>query len=92
MNRHDWERLCAFWGIVIATALFVVVTVLHWVGASLGNVETILDLVAKVALLVAIAIPGYDFVRGKRVGWKVTYWVALILYIVFIALRLINFK
>lgn len=90
MNRHDWERLCAFWGIVIATALFVVLAILHLVGASLGIFETILDLVAKIALLVAVAIPGYDFVRGKRIGWKVTYWVALVLYIVFIALRLIQ--
>lgn len=91
MNRHDWSRLCAFWGIVISTALFVVLTILHWIGGNLGTVETILDLIAKIALLIAVAVPGYDFVCGKRIGWKVTYWVALVLYILFIALRLISF-
>ena len=79
-------EICAFWGIVIAVALLIVTAFLRIFGASLGTIANILDLAAKIALLVAIALPAYGYVRGRSVGWKVTYWVALILYIVFIVL------
>lgn len=79
-------EICAFWGIVIAVALLVVTAFLRMFGANLGTIASILDLVAKIALLVAVALPAYGYVRGRAMGWKVTYWVALILYIVFIVL------
>ncbi len=40
-----------------------------------------LNLVAQYCLLAAIAIPGWFFVRGKRKGWKIAYFIFLAIYI-----------
>lgn len=89
-SNRDLVKFCAFWGIVIAAVLFVVTAILNWVGGNLGLVQKIFDVIAKVALLVAIAIPAYGYVRGRRVGWKVTYWVALVVYVLGVVLSVIK--
>ncbi len=38
-------------------------------------------MVSMIALLIAVAIPAYDYVRGKKQGWKIAYWAALVAYI-----------
>ncbi len=40
-----------------------------------------LNLVSQYCLLAAIAIPGWFFVRGKRKGWKIAYFIFLAIYI-----------
>ena len=40
-----------------------------------------LNLVSQYCLLAAIAIPGWFFVRGKRKGWKIAYFIFLAVYI-----------
>lgn len=86
MNRNDWTKICAFWGIVIATTLLIVNAIIHWAGGNLGLVGAIFDLLAKIALLLAVAFPAYSYVAHRKVGWKITYWVALVIYVVFIVL------
>ncbi len=83
-SSNTWAEICAFWGIVIAVALLIVTAFLNIFGASLGMIAVILDLIAKMSLLIAVAGPAYAYVRYKKIGWKVTYWVALVLYIIFI--------
>ena len=81
-NKNDFVRACAFWGILIAATVFVVGGILSLIDPNgLGTIINILDLVAKVALLVAVAIPAFDWVKYKKVGWKVTYWIALAVYV-----------
>ena len=46
-----------------------------------GQVLQILNVVAMYCLLGAIAIPAWHFVRGKRRGWKVFYFIMLVVYI-----------
>lgn len=88
-ERRSFTKFCAFWGIVIAVGLLILTAVFNAIGGSLGIVGTILDVIAKVALLIAIALPAYDYVRGRGIGWKITYWVALVLYIVCIVLGVV---
>ena len=85
-ERRNFTKFCAFWGIVIAVALLVVTAIFNAVGGSLGLIGSIADLVAKIALIVAVSFPAYDYVRGKSKGWKIVYWIALVLYIVCIVL------
>lgn len=85
-NNSGFVKFCSFWGIVIAVALLIVTAIFNAVGGNLGIVGTIFDVLAKLALLIAVSIPAYNYTRGKKIGWKVTYWVALILYIVCIVL------
>ena len=85
-EKRSITKFCAFWGIVIAVVLLVLTAIFNAVGGSLGMIGSISDLVAKIALAVAVAFPAYDYVRGKAKGWKIVYWIALILYIVCIVL------
>lgn len=79
--RHDLVKLCAFIGILISAIIFVVSAILSWVNADLGPIAGILNLVAALALLVAVAFPAWDYVKYKTKGWRIVYWIALIIYI-----------
>ena len=85
-ERRNFTKFCAFWGIVIAVALLIVTAIFNAVGGSLGMIGSIFDLIAKIALIIAVAFPAYDYVRGKSKAWKIVYWIALVLYIVCIVL------
>ena len=46
-----------------------------------GFLMLILSLVAQYCMLAAIAIPGWYFVRNKRIGWRITYFIFLAIYV-----------
>ncbi len=79
-NKNDFTRGCAFWGILVTAVLFVVGGILTWCGVN-SQIVNIFELLAKIALLVAVALPAYDWVKYKKTGWKVTYWIALVIYV-----------
>ena len=97
MSRHSyssstWVEVCAFWGMVVAAfshffgGLFnALLGWLHDLDPKmvniLGRVANICQLLGSIALLVAIAVPAYQFVKYKSKGWKVFYWIALVLFI-----------
>ncbi len=76
--RHDLVRLCAFVALVVAALFFLVGGILTKYAPLVG---TILNFIASLALLVAIAFPAWEFVRGKRKAWRIVYFVALVVYI-----------
>ncbi len=86
-----WTEICAFWGMVIAGfAHFfggIFRALIKW--AFSGNIANffndlvyILTLIGNIALLVAIALPAYQFVKYKSKGWRVFYWIAFALFLV----------
>ena len=86
----DIVKVCAFWGIFLAAALFIASGILNLINVSF-TIISILDLIAKLALLVAVAFPAYSYVRGRGKVWKIISWVAMIIYIlgcVFSVIRL----
>ena len=88
----DIVKLCAFWGIFIAAVLFVAYGILSLFNMSGvgGTIMSILDLLGKLALLVAVAFPAYNYVRGKAKVWKIIFWAALVVYIAGCVLGLIK--
>ena len=96
MSRHTysitWTEICAFWGMVVAAfshffgGLFN--ALVKWIfsdskaGSVLRSIANICQLLGSIALLVAIALPAYQFVKYKSKGWKIFYWVSLILFII----------
>ncbi len=90
-ERTDLSKFCAFWGIAIAATFFVIGGLLRLIigaiGEISGNVENVLNTVYSVtsflgqlALLIGVAIPAYRYVRGKTKGWRIFYWIALIIF------------
>lgn len=85
-------NLCAFWAMVIAAFMYVFSGLIHLllscvdsIGASksagvLRSLVSIGSFIGNIALIVAIAIPAYNFVRGKNRNWKVCYWIALVFF------------
>lgn len=83
-NKNDFIRACAFWGILISATLFVVGGILNWLGGISNifpTIASICNLIAAIAIVIAIAIPAWDWVKYKKVGWKVTFWIALVIYV-----------
>ena len=87
-ERRDMVKTCAFWGLAISAVMFVVGGIITFiasntgsVGAILNQVSSILNLLASLALLVAIALPAYGYVRGRKRFWKVFYLIALVIYV-----------
>ena len=86
-----WTEICAFWGMVIAafTHFFggLFRALVNWafsdskVGSVLNSIANICQLLGNIALLVAIAVPAYQFVKYKSKGWRVFYWIAFVLFI-----------
>lgn len=77
--RHDFVRACAFIGIFLSAVLFVVGAILNWCG--LGSVASLLNMIAQLALLFAVAFPAWDFVKNRKQVWRVIYWISLVLYV-----------
>ena len=67
---------------LIAGILFLVKLILNVVEAKLGKFEDIINMIVAIMLGLAIALTAYKYVRGKSKGWKIAYWVMIILYFV----------
>ena len=76
-------NILAFLALVAAALLLLIGPILRWVLVKTGGgiILQVLNVVAMYCLLGAIAIPGWHFVRGKRKGWKVFYFIMLAVYV-----------
>lgn len=68
-------RACGYFALVISAFLFL------FGGIFSGTVKSVFNLIGQLCILVGVGIPAYDFTRGKRIGWRVVYWIALIVYV-----------
>ena len=46
----------------------------------LSNIVTIFTLLGNIAIIVAIAIPAWRYVSHKSKGWKIFYWIMLVVF------------
>ncbi len=86
-RTYSIPTLCAFWGVVLsAVALFIgfFIKLLDICGVTISWANTLMgvcSMISMIALLVAVALPAYNYVRGRNRNWKIVYYVAIILYI-----------
>lgn len=91
-STYTWTEVCAFWGMVVAafTRFFgeFFKSLVKWIfgnssaGKFLHQAANVLTLLGNIALVVAIALPAFQFVRFKSKGWKVFYWIAFTLFLI----------
>ena len=76
-------NVLAFCALAAAAVLLVSGPILKWILEATGGavIMQALNLVSQYCLLAAIAIPGWFFVRGRRKGWKIAYFIFLAVYI-----------
>lgn len=86
-ERRDLTKFSAFWSITLAGVVVLfrfVLQLLMKLGVVItwGNsVVSICGILSSVLLVLAVAFPAYAYVRGKKKGWKIVFWVALVLHI-----------
>lgn len=91
-RRSDTTSFCAFWSLAISAIMYIaggVIRFIKWlwnnidpeVGTSLEKVSGILLFLGNVALIIAIAIPAYNYVKGRGKGWKIFYGISLAIFI-----------
>ncbi len=83
--RRSFVKLCAFFGLILAAFLFVFGGLFS--GSAVGS---ILEIVGKLALLVAIAFPAYEYSRGMKKAWRIIFWIALVIYVLGCVLGLLT--
>ncbi len=99
-EKRDFQKICAFWGLAIAAVLFIVAAVINLIGkfagifdsdigATIKLVMNIFELLSKLFILLAVALPAYSYVRGKKKGWKIFYWIALAVYVLCVVFDII---
>lgn len=88
-STSTWTEICAFWAMVISGFAYLFGGAIRFIMsfvddvaprtmALLNNIINIITFVGNIALIVAIAIPAWQFVKYKGTGWKVVYWIALV--------------
>lgn len=90
-ERQNLVSVCAFWGLVIASLLYVTYGIFNLFGIF-SEFLGIIDLVGKIALCIAIAVAAYSFTKGKKKGWKILYWIALLIYVLGITFGYVHFN
>ena len=91
-DRSDWlafSRVLAFIALVLAIVVLIVTAILMWTNSSWGSVG-ILYLIKDLALIGAILIPAWYFVKPKTKVWRIIYIICVVIVIVFAVLGNIN--
>ena len=86
-NNKNILDLLSFFALVIVAILIVVNNLLPIVGVEIkGVVFSVLNTIKEVFILIVVGLSAYNFVADKTKGWKITYLVAMILFVAGIVL------
>ena len=44
----------------------------------INSIISVFTFLGNIALIIAVAIPAWQFVKYRSTGWKVVYWIALV--------------
>ncbi|MBE7090590.1 MAG: hypothetical protein E7363_01590 [Clostridiales bacterium] len=81
-EKNDFVKFCSFFALLLAALLIFIYNVLPEIGITMqGKLLGILSLVKDIALLLGIAFAAYAYADNKGKGWRITFWIALVLYL-----------
>ena len=82
VSANSLIRVCAYCALVISATIFLFNGIVNLLDiAVLKRFMSTLNFVGQILLAVGLAIPAYDYTCGKRVIWRVIYWLALLVYL-----------
>lgn len=81
VKKIDVVDLCAYVALVLVSLLFVVGAILKAFNIP-TNVLTIFNTIKDISVILALALGGYSFTRGKGKFIKILFYIAVIIYIV----------
>ena len=88
-SSYTVTEVCAFWAIVISGFAYLLGGLIRFITslmkdiaprtiALMNNIISIMVFLGNLALIVAVAIPAWQFVKYRKKAWKVVYWIALV--------------
>lgn len=78
----SFSRVLAFIVLVLAVVILIVLSILRLTDNKSWGGIGILSLIKDLALIGAIAIPAFYFVKPKKQAWRIIYWICLVIIIV----------
>ncbi len=90
-EERDIVKFCAFWGMTIAALFYifsgfisflikVIDSISDKTANTLNQVCSIFNLLGNIAVIIAIAISAWRYVRGRSKSWRVFYWIMLAVF------------
>lgn len=88
-ERAGWlafSRILAFVALLLSIVIFITLAIFQWVDNKSWLGIGWLSLVKDLALIGAILIPAWYFVKPKAKAWHIIYWICVVIIIVFAVL------
>ncbi|MBE5752270.1 MAG: hypothetical protein E7357_07655 [Clostridiales bacterium] len=91
-SSNNFVRGCAYVALLIAAFTFLFSGLVYSLDIGvLTRFVSLANLVGKICLVIGVALPAYDFTRGKGKFWRILFWLALIVYILGCVFGVIRF-
>ena len=82
-SSNNFVRGCAYIALIIAMFTFLFGGIVRSLEIEiLTRFISLANLIGKICLVIGVALPAYDFTRGKAKFWGVLFWIALIVSLV----------
>lgn len=81
-SRASYLPLISFVALVLSGIAWLLAFVLNQVGVGAGIVG-IIDTVAKILMIIVILFVAYAYVKNKAIAYKIIYWIAAVIAILF---------
>ena len=75
------SRFLAFGALLLAIVVLIIAAISNLTKDGWAFVGY-LQLIKDIALIGAIALPAYWFVKGKKQAWRIIYWICLVIVLV----------
>lgn len=101
-EKKSITKFFAFWAMAISAIMYIFGGIINIIingikdlgGTELGKTLSSLSGVAvffgNIALIIAIAVPAHGYVKGKKQGWKLFYWIALAVFVLGVVFGLVS--
>lgn len=86
-SNYQIVKFTAFWGIIVAGIAGIITFMLKLLevcGVTISwgkSVANAFNLVGQIAILISVILAGYAYSRGMKQGWRIAYWVFVVLAI-----------
>ena len=90
VTKHNFDKFCAFWAIVIIAVIWLLQLLLGWLAPNfIAKVNSWLDWIKYILIFFAIFPGGHTYAKTMTKGWYVVFWVGVVIYVL-VGLGLFN--
>lgn len=80
-KTYDLVDVAAFIALLSAAVIFLVSMILSFLKLNQGIISVV-SLIKDLAVFAAISLGAWCFVKNKKKGWRICYWISFALYLI----------